>query len=317
MSRSADRLLPASLISVLVSAIAAPELRAQDLPANRRLELAAGLAREFGFVDLAQTIVEDLRKSPGANEEQLAFVLSSLLRDAIESSAPGLRSADAAERGAAYRERLSAYDKAIDAFDAYLADKNRTYQRSEAARDMLRLVREKLDITLFWLETDTDQPAEVKSHVIDSAIERQISGKKRWQASVTHSDVETGELSKKIEALYDAMEGDPLKDQPLIDQIEELETALARLQFEKGEIYLAQYKLLTSGNPNAADAKQFLDVATRTFREIADTAGDSSNAGMYATARQAECYLYNGKVKEALRFFTRVYDCLLYTSRCV
>jgi hypothetical protein len=308
MSRSADRLLPASLVSVLVSAIAAPELRAQDLPANRRLDLAAGLAREFGFVDLAQKIVEDLRKSPGANEEQLAFVLSSLLRDAIASSAPGLTSAEAAERGTAYRERLAAYDKAIDAFDAYLADKNRTYQRSEAARDMLRLVREKLDITLFWLETDTDQTAEVKSHVIDSAIERQISGKKRWQAAVTHSDVETGEIEKKIEALYDAMEGDEEKDKPLVEQIEELETSLARLQFEKGEIYLAQYKLLTSGNPNAADAKQFLDVATRTFREIADSAGDSSNAGMYATARQAECYLYGGKVKEALRFFTRVYD---------
>ncbi|MCB9883252.1 MAG: hypothetical protein H6834_15795, partial [Planctomycetes bacterium] len=234
MRRSLDLRRPICALLALAASGLTQDLSAQKLSPQRKIEFAQGLAAELGFVDLAEGLLEEVRKEGGSfGREELARATLQVIRLAIPNSGLGITSAEPAERGQAFKERIRAYDRALSAYGEYLSS-GAKLQRGDTINEMLKLVREKLEIAMRFIE-DEDVSKEIRDEIARSSMEVDASGRpqspRHWATAVTEAQVIINDLAQRVEAVEDAM-WDEDEGSPAFLELEAQANALSQKRYE-------------------------------------------------------------------------------------
>ncbi|MEZ5974869.1 MAG: hypothetical protein R3E96_08490 [Planctomycetota bacterium] len=269
MARPLPSLLLACAAGILPSlALALPQgVSAAQIEAD--LDFARGLASQWGFTDLAESVLTGLegQSLSQRQQDQLALV-----RGELYSQSARL------ERDNAKRNEL--YDRAIQEYKMFLSSRGQSTLREDAEASLVR--------TAYTYSRYLEQDLE------DAVGDEAGAIKERMTAILTDAVSLTGAAIEGLKALGPTTEEGEGRTQRQTHQ-------MFGLMLQRGEMLFQIAK-------HSTDPEYFYDAAMEALQELALEAGDGTPGAFYAFNTMGEIYLYRGEFEDAAIFFDAVLE---------
>ena len=276
LTRDIPRLsLPLALLGCLTlsstptHAAAALPSQGSDRQIRDELELARGLAKDWQFVELAETVIDGIKLKDASDsiKEEIGLARCEIF-------------ATGAKRERDEERKLELYDKALQSYTDYLDEFRFAKNRGQAERDLVDLSRA-FGIEVFALREDAvgeraDELRTLIQDVLTDAIGR------------------TSDLTIRLDAE--------------IDEQRELELATSSLEHEKFQLLLNRSEMLLTIARVSDDGTYYFEQSIATSEQIADQAGSNGSWERQAYLLSGRIFIEMGDYTRATDYLEYVFD---------